>query len=68
MGLFAAIVGCIGAICAALGIVNILEVTDTPILHENLIWPFWFSLSTILFLAAIALLLGRSSSGAGGGD
>jgi len=63
MGLFAALVGVIGAVCAALGIVNILEVTDTPILHENLTWTFWFSLATILFLAAIALLLGRSPGG-----
>jgi hypothetical protein len=60
MGLFAAIVGGIGAICTALGIVNILEVTDTPILSDKLTWGFWFALAVILFLAAITLLLGRS--------
>jgi len=60
MGLMGAILGGIGAVCAALGIVNILEVTDTPIISDKLTWGFWFALSAILFLAAITSLLGRS--------
>jgi hypothetical protein len=69
MGLFGAILGGIGAICAALGIVTILEVTDTPILSDKLTWEFWFALATVLLLAAIASLVGRSAGiGGGGGD
>jgi hypothetical protein len=60
MGLFAAIIGGVAAVCAALGIVTILEVTKTPILNDHLTWGFWFSLATILLLGSIALLLGRS--------
>jgi hypothetical protein len=59
MGLLGAILGGIGAICAALGIVSILEVTDTAIISDKLTWPFWFALAVVLFLAAIASLLGR---------
>ena len=59
MGLLGAILGGIGAICAALGIVSILEVTDTAIISEKLTWGFWFALAAILFLAAITSLLGR---------
>jgi hypothetical protein len=68
MGLLGAILGGIGAICAALGIVNILEVTDTPILSDKLTWEFWFALATVLLLGAIASLLGRSPGASGGGD
>jgi hypothetical protein len=63
MGLMGAILGGIGAVCAALGIVNILEVTDTPIISDKLTWGFWLALSAILFLAAITSLLGRSPGG-----
>jgi hypothetical protein len=60
MGLFGAILGCIGIICAALGVVTALEVTTDPIIHENFTWGFWFGLATVLFLAAITCLVGRS--------
>jgi hypothetical protein len=59
MGLAAAIIAGVGGVCAALGIVNILEVTDTPIISDKLTWGFWFGLAVILLLAAITLLLGR---------
>jgi hypothetical protein len=59
MGLTGAILAGVGAICTALGIVNILEVTDTPIISDKLTWGFWFGLAVILLLAAIAALLGR---------
>jgi hypothetical protein len=59
MGLAAAIIAGIGAVCAALGIVNILEVTDTPIFSDKLTWGFWFGLAVILLLGAITMLLGR---------
>jgi hypothetical protein len=64
-----AILGGIGAVCAALGIVNILEVTgDTPLISDKLTWEFWFALATVLLLGAIASLLGRSPGMGGGGD
>ena len=63
MGLLGAILGCIGIICAALGVVTALEVTTEPIIHTNFTWPFWFGLATVLFLAAITSLLGRSPGG-----
>jgi hypothetical protein len=59
MGLAAAIIAGVGGVCAVLGIVNILEVTDTAIISDKLTWGFWFGLAVILLLAAITLLLGR---------
>ena len=63
MGLMGAILAGIGAICAVLGIVVALEVTDTAIISDKLTWGFWFGLSAILFLAAITSLLGRNPGG-----
>jgi drug/metabolite transporter (DMT)-like permease len=60
MGILGAILGGIGAICAALGIVTILEVTTEPIISEHFTWGFWFALAAVLFLAAITSLVGRS--------
>jgi hypothetical protein len=59
MGIAGAILAGVGGVCTALGIVNILEVTDTAIISDKLTWGFWFGLAVILFLAAITLLLGR---------
>ncbi|MCX7912679.1 MAG: hypothetical protein N2506_06965 [Dehalococcoidales bacterium] len=59
MGLLASILAGIGAIAAALGIVSILEVSPTPILSAKFTWEFWFYLAIILFLGAIASLLGN---------
>jgi len=63
MGLMGAILAGIGAICAVLGIVVALEVTETAIISDKLTWGFWFGLSAILFLAAITSLLGRNPGG-----
>ena len=65
MRILAAILAGVGTICTALGIVAALEVTSEPVISEPIIsdyftWPFWFGLATILFLAAITSLLGRS--------
>ncbi len=57
MGIIAAIVGAIGGLSAAMGIVTALEVLP-PIMNE-LTWMFWFVLSAILLLASIAFALGR---------
>jgi hypothetical protein len=61
MGLLGAILAGIATICVALGIVSALEVTTDPIIHENFTWGFWFALAAILFLGAIASLMGRST-------
>ncbi len=63
MGILAAILGGVGAICAALGIVVALDVVSEPIISENFTWPFWFGLAAILFLAAITSLVGRQPGG-----
>jgi hypothetical protein len=63
MGFLGAILGGIGAICAALGIVTILEVSDTAILSDKLTWEFWFALAAILLLGAIACLAGHNPGG-----
>jgi len=59
MGLTAAILGALGAIAAALGVINILEVSSEPILSDKLNWMFWMYAAIILILGAIAFLLGR---------
>jgi hypothetical protein len=65
MGLMGAILAGIGVICAALGVITILDFLETPIINAKLTWEFWFWISAILFLAAITSLLGRKP---GGGD
>ena len=60
MGLTAVIVGAIGGLCAVMGIITAAEVF--PIISSNmpqLTWNFWFALSAILLLGAIAFALGR---------
>ncbi len=63
MGIMAAILAGVGAVCAALGIVAALDVVEDPIIHENFTWPFWFGLAVILFLGAITSLMGRGPGG-----
>jgi len=58
MGISAAIIGAIGGLSAVMGIVTALEVI--PSVMPELTWMFWFVLSAILLLAAIALAQGRS--------
>ncbi len=60
MGITAAIIGGIGGLCAVMGIVTALGVVDLVMLMPQLTWDFWFSLSAIFLLAAIAFALGRS--------
>ena len=57
MGLFAAILGGIGGLCAVMGVITALEVIE-PVTTE-LTWMFWFVLSAVLLLGAIALQQGR---------
>lgn len=57
MGTLAAMLGAIGGLAAAMGIVTALKVI--PLVAPELTWLFWLMLSGILFVAAITLLLGR---------
>ncbi|MCK5577399.1 MAG: hypothetical protein KAI14_03695 [Dehalococcoidales bacterium] len=57
MGLTAVILGFIGALCAAMGIVTAMEVI-APIMPQ-FTWTFWFALSGLLVLGAIAFSVSR---------
>lgn len=59
MGLTAVILGLIGALCAAMGIVTAAEVI-APIMPQ-FTWIFWFALSGLLVLGAIAFSVSRGS-------
>ena len=61
MGTIAAIAGGIGGLCAVLGIVTATEAVEIP-LGEQFTWMFWFMLSAILLLAAIAFSVGSSKN------
>jgi hypothetical protein len=63
MGLFAAIVGSLGGLCGAMGVVTAFDVGLD--IGDQFTVTFWFSLAVILLLGSIAMLLGR---GSGGGD
>ncbi|MBI2860179.1 MAG: hypothetical protein HYX91_01575 [Chloroflexi bacterium] len=57
MGTIAAITGAIGGLCAAIGIITIMEVI--PPIAPQLVWSFWFGLAVILLLGTIAMAIGR---------
>jgi len=59
MGLFALILGLLGALCAIMGIVTAAEVVPLTIGASALVdWMFWLIVSGVLFLATIAVVLG----------
>ena len=62
MGLTAAILGALGAIAAALGVLDILELSSEPIISDKLNWMFWMYAAIILILGCIAFLLGRKQN------
>ena len=57
MGIFAAILGGIGGLCAIFGIITILDVVTLD-LKVDLTWDFWLIISAVLFLASIAISVG----------
>ena len=60
MGLTAVILGIIGGLCAVMGIITVSEVLPTlAIVMPQFTWNFWFALSAVLLLGAIAFVLGR---------
>ena len=58
MGISAVILGIVGALCAAMGIVSAAGVID-PIMPE-FTWVIWFALSGLFILGAIAFAVGRT--------
>ena len=63
MGITAVILGALGAISAAFGVLNILGLPEEgPLISEKFTWPFWMYLAIILLLGAIACLLGRNQN------
>lgn len=58
MGIAAIILGIIGTLCAAMGIVTAAAVIP-PIMPE-FTWIFWFALSGLFILGAIAFAVGRT--------
>ena len=55
MGILAWFFGALGGLCAVMGIIIALEVIPKV---AELTWTFWFMLSAILLLVAIAFTLG----------
>ncbi len=60
MGIFALILGMLGAVGAILGIVTATEVL--PPLGPAFTWEFWFWLAALLLLGCIASALGRGGA------
>lgn len=58
MGLTAIILGIIGTLCAAMGIVT-AAVVIPPVMPAEFTWIFWFMLSGLFILGAIAFSVSR---------
>jgi len=58
MGISAVVLGIIGVLCAAMGIVTAAAVIS-PVMPE-FTWIFWFALSGLFILGAIAFAVGRT--------
>lgn len=66
MGIIVIILAMLSIICMGLGIVNILNVSSSPIISASLTWTFWMAMAGYLMLCAIVLILlsrGRTSGG-----
>ena len=59
MGIAALVIGILGGLCAAWGIVNAIDILPSNLILNNLDWTFWFWLATILLIGCIALYVGR---------
>jgi hypothetical protein len=57
MGIFAIVLAFLSIICAALGLVNVLEISAEPLISVKLTWTFWMALAGFLMLGTIACLL-----------
>ena len=61
MGILAAILGGVGALCAVFGIILAIDVFTID-LNSNLSWNFWLIVSAVLFLASITVTLSNKGS------
>jgi hypothetical protein len=57
MSILLAILAILSIICMGLGVVNILNLSSTPIFNTHLTWEFWMAMAGFLMLCVIALLL-----------
>jgi hypothetical protein len=57
MGISAIILGIIGTICAAMGVVTAARLI--PLVMPEFTWIFWFMVSGLFILGAIALSVSR---------
>lgn len=57
MGITAAILGMVGGLCAVVGIITAAGVI--PLVMPEFTWMFWFVLSALFLLGAIAFAVGR---------
>ena len=60
MGILALVLGILGGLCTVMGI--LVTVDFAPPIGIEFTWTWWFSLSMILFLAAITSLFAQSRS------
>ena len=61
MGILAAILGGVGALCAVFGIILAIDFVTID-LNANLSWNFWLIVSAVLFLASITVSLNNRGS------
>jgi hypothetical protein len=60
MGILALVLSILGGLCMVMGILDTVDFA--PPIGSEFTWAWWFSLSVILFLAAIASLLTQARS------
>jgi len=63
MGIAAAIIGVIGGLCAAFGVLTAADIIPADMGLTTVGWEFWLILAGVLFLGSIVLLLGRRPEG-----
>ena len=61
MGILAAILGGVGALCAVFGIILAIDVFTID-LNSNLSWNFWLIVAAVLFLASITVTLSNKGN------
>ena len=64
MGILALIVGILGVLCGAMGVVTSFDILDEPVISKlgDLEFLFWFMTGGILLLSSIALSVGYKSN------
>ena len=61
MGMLALVLGILGGLCAAMGIVTATEVFEFELLGAGFTAMFWLALGAILLLGCVAAAVSRSA-------